>query len=64
MNTEATHYCEHCGRKLNPAKIVWLEFDQRSGSYVDPDKTWVPMDWSLGIFPFGSDCAKRVLGQR
>jgi hypothetical protein len=39
-----------------------LEFDQRTGTYVDPGKVVVPEDKSQGLYPFGADCAKTILG--
>ena len=28
-------FCERCKAKLNPDKAVWLELDQRTGTYTD-----------------------------
>jgi hypothetical protein len=48
-------FCQRCNKKLNPKKIVWLEYDQRTGTYTDQG---VPAEFSQGGFEFGSDCAK------
>jgi hypothetical protein len=49
------HRCIRCEAKLADSKIVWLEFDQRTGTYTDKP---VPAEFSQGGFPFGKDCAK------
>jgi hypothetical protein len=64
MNTQEIeqaqgHFCECCERKLNPAKIVWLELDQRDDTYHNFAD--VPEDRSQGWFPFGPDCAKKKI---
>lgn len=53
-------FCEHCKAKLNPDKAVWLEYDQRTGTYTDQP---VPEEYSQGGFPFGADCARVVLAE-
>lgn len=54
-------YCETCGRKLDPDKAVWLEFNNSTWRYSDPDKVCVwPQDDSLGCYSFGRDCAKKL----
>lgn len=53
-------FCEHCKAKLNPDKAVWLELDQRTGTYTDQP---VPEEFSQGGFPFGADCAKNMLAE-
>lgn len=50
-------FCTCCGKKLNPAKIVMLELDQRNHTYHDFND--VPEEWSQGGFPFGSACANK-----
>lgn len=52
-------YCEHCDRKLNPAKIAWLELNNVTNRY-HPEGV-VPEDDSQGMFPFGTTCARKVL---
>ena len=47
--------CTRCDKKLNPKKIVWLEYDQRTGTYTNED---VPAEFSQGGFAFGADCAE------
>jgi hypothetical protein len=56
-------FCERCKAKLAEHRngeynIVWLVFDQRTGTYTDKE---VPDEFSQGAFPFGRDCAKVVL---
>lgn len=49
--------CTNCGKPLG-RRIVWLELDQRDGTYH-----WsrdVPDEFSQGWFPFGLDCAARL----
>jgi hypothetical protein len=58
-------FCERCGAKLAEHRngeynIVWLELDQRTGTYTDKG---VPAEFSQGGFPFGKDCAKVVLAE-
>ena len=50
------HYCTCCNRKLDKAKEVWLELDQRIGEY---HTFGVPPDVSQGWFVFGAACARR-----
>jgi len=49
------HYCERCGRKLDETKIVWLEYDQRDGTYHNRGD--IPAEYNQGGFAFGADCA-------
>lgn len=51
-------YCSCCGKKLHPAKTVWLELDQRIDFYHDYE-LGVPESSSQGWFPFGPACAAR-----
>ncbi len=53
-------FCERCKAKLNPEKAVWLELDQRTGTYTDQP---VPEEYSQGGFPFGADCARFALAE-
>ena len=53
-------FCERCKAKLNPDKAVWLELDQRTGTYTDQP---VPEEYSQGGFPFGADCARFALAE-
>ncbi len=51
-------YCERCGDKLNPAKVVWLELSQTDGKYY----TNIPNGHtSQGAFSFGVACSKTQL---
>ena len=53
-------FCERCKSKLNSDKAVWLELDQRTGTYTDQP---VPEEYSQGGFPFGADCARVALAE-
>jgi hypothetical protein len=54
--------CQNCGKKLDPAKAVWLELSNRSGNYyfVTESGPNLPEEESQGGFPFGKDCALNV----
>jgi hypothetical protein len=51
------HYCERCERELDDAKIVWLEYDRRDGTYHDFGD--IPAEHNQGGFAFGFACASR-----
>lgn len=51
-------YCTHCGKPL-ARTVAWLELDQRTDTYHD--RRDVPADRSQGWFPFGMDCARKLL---
>lgn len=53
-------FCERCGARLDPRKIVWLELSTVTGNYHD-EKHPIPEAEAGGCFPFGKDCAKIVL---
>lgn len=53
--------CERCNEKLKPGTEVYLELNNKTGLYSDPDKVNLGEDESQGGFPFGKACAKRVL---
>ena len=55
--------CSKCGRELKDDQIVWLEVNDRTGTYHDPDKQEVPEADSLGLYAFGKTCAKQELKQ-
>ena len=55
------YFCERCGEKLNPKKMVWLELSTHTGLFTDPDQTVIPENESQGGFTFGRSCAKAVL---
>lgn len=56
-----TIYCEHCNKKLNPSRVVWLELSNTDGNYYNE----IPKDHiSQGAFSFGPDCAKKLLKVR
>lgn len=52
-------FCERCKTRLDPRKIVWLELDQTTGEYIDHE---LPEGHeSQGAFPFGKDCAIKIM---
>lgn len=53
--------CTCCGKKLNPKTMAWLELDQDTNLYHDPEKGIPKGHTSQGGFPFGSACARKVL---
>jgi hypothetical protein len=55
-------FCEHCGRKLDESKIVWLELSFRTGQWFQPGAC--PENESQGGFPFGRACAKTVMAEQ
>ncbi len=55
---ESNRYCTECDKRLS-GKVAWLELDQRTDTYHDHGD--VPSDQSQGWFPFGLDCAKKLL---
>lgn len=54
----ANRYCTCCEKRLS-GEFVYLELDQRDGSYHD--RGGVPADKSQGWFPFGKTCATKEL---
>lgn len=52
-------YCECCERKLNPAKIVWLELNNHTNLYHVEGE--VPEEESQGMFAFGKACAAKII---
>ena len=55
-------YCMECERELNPNRIVWLELNMYSGNF-HKEEGEIPEEESQGWFPFGSDCAKKLLNE-
>lgn len=53
--------CERCGEELHPDREVYLELDQRTGTYAKEGT--VPTERSQGGFPFGAACAQRELAK-
>lgn len=53
-------YCTHCEKPLH-RKVAWLELNNRAGTYHDDGS--VPDGDSQGWFPFGMDCAKKLLAE-
>jgi hypothetical protein len=53
--------CQRCNEPLNPGREVWLELDQRTNRFVNPQITKVPVEVSQGGFPFGKACAAAEL---
>ena len=59
-------YCEKCGSYLNEDKAVWLELSCKTGRYNKlggEGYCALPPEESQGCFPFGPDCAKKVLSR-
>lgn len=49
--------CTRCSEVLRSARTVMLEFNNRTNTWHKPGD--VPEADSLGVFPFGHDCAKK-----
>ncbi len=49
--------CTRCGETLIRSRTVMLEFNNRTNTWRKPGD--VPEADSLGLFPFGHDCAKK-----
>lgn len=60
MTFHQTLKCIHCGKKLDPAKAVWLTLDTERNVYTSGE---VPEAHSQGSFEFGAACAKKVDGK-
>ena len=60
MITKAYRTCQRCNKK-HLGEFVWLELDSVSGTYHQPGD--VPPHRSQGLFTFGTQCARRVLGE-
>jgi len=54
----AERFCSCCGRELR-GRVAWLELDRRLDAYHDRGD--VPEAHSQGWFPFGLDCARRLV---
>ena len=52
-------YCTCCRRELTGHAFRWLELDQRTNTYHDLGG--VPEELSQGWFPFGIQCAKKLV---
>ena len=64
MMRDEEYYCERCGRKLDPDKVVWLSHRTSTGTYHDPSEGPIlPPEDDQGAFPFGSLCAQRAIGE-
>jgi hypothetical protein len=61
-------YCQRCGEKLKPQRIVWLELSNTDGNYYEIDELTqrsIPEGHkSQGAFPFGSTCAKKQIHEQ
>jgi hypothetical protein len=55
---EPLERCTQCNKPLTGA-VRMLEYDQRDGTYHD--RCDVPEEKSQGWFPFGVDCARRII---
>jgi hypothetical protein len=57
-----TERCTHCNRKLDSKKLVWLEKHISTHEFVEAGTaTWSDSENSQGCFPFGLECARRIL---
>lgn len=54
---ESDMRCTCCNKPIK-TEVVWLELDQRNGSYHDRGD--IPGDKNQGGFPFGKICAKKL----
>lgn len=53
--------CEECGRELKKETEVWLELSNTNGEYYKK----IPIGHETqGFFPFGKDCAKRIINKK
>ena len=62
QNGDGCSQCDCCGKPIAAGRTVWLESDQRIGAYHDYE-FGVPEAESLGWFPFGADCARKLLAE-
>lgn len=53
--------CEKCNQLLSK-DVVWLALDQRTHTYTD-NEDGIPEDLKMGYFPFGVDCAKKMIAE-
>jgi hypothetical protein len=51
--------CTRCGKPLEPKRKVWLELDQRDGTYHNFRD--IPADCSQGWFAFGVACSRAMV---
>lgn len=56
---EEHEHCTECDAPVFPSRAVWLELSIETGEYTLPGK--IPAIESQGGFPFGRDCAKKVM---
>lgn len=55
-------HCSRCKERIQTERVVYLELKAGTNVYTDPDKVgFLPHHQSQGCFPFGADCAKRIL---
>lgn len=52
-------HCTKCNKRIDPLKMIMLEYNGKTLKYHKPGD--VPENESQGLFPFGADCAKRIL---
>jgi hypothetical protein len=55
-----TPTCERCGQSLREKPSVALELNAHTGRYSEPGT--VPTHESQGVFFFGADCARKIIG--
>lgn len=56
-----TNKCFKCGKKLKPGQEVWLELSWLDNVFRDTGK--ITAIYSQGMWPFGPDCAPKVIGR-
>lgn len=59
--TMTDNVCTRCGETLVRSRIVMLEFNNCTNTWHKPGD--VPEVDSLGLFPFGHDCAKKRINK-
>lgn len=53
--------CEKCARDINEKTSVWLEMSLKGEWVIPGSAEWSNGPESQGCFPFGKDCANKVL---
>jgi hypothetical protein len=60
---DGDYICSECEREIKKGREVWLELNGRTGELATEGQghEWSDGPDSQGWFPFGADCAKRLL---
>jgi len=53
--------CTKCSAVLTSSQIVWLELNFETGIF---SREAGPLDKSQGWFPFGRNCARRLISEQ